>query len=65
MKPVHTFEQYRRRYFPQEVERERVAALTPEQQGQELAQQMLRTVRRSLARAARRGLLAAPGASRG
>jgi hypothetical protein len=49
-KLIHTFEQYRARYFPQEVERERIARLTPEERGAELAQQMLKSVSKSLRR---------------
>jgi hypothetical protein len=48
--PIRTFEQYRRRFFPTEVERERVARLTPEQRGKELAQTMLKRVARALDR---------------
>ena len=50
-KPIRTFEEYRRRYFPTEVERERVARLTPEERGTELAQKMLKSVARALRQA--------------
>jgi hypothetical protein len=53
MAKIHTFEQYRARYFPQEVERERQAQLTPEQRGQELAQAMLKRVSQAMNRASR------------
>ena len=46
--PVRTFEEYRARYFPKEVERERVARLTPEERGAELAEAMLKSVVRAL-----------------
>lgn len=39
MKPIRTYEEYRRRFFPAEVERERLAKLTPEELGREWAKQ--------------------------
>ena len=49
-----TYQQFRSHYFPQEVEAERRALLTPEQRavedGQALAKVMLKSVRRALAR---------------
>ena len=48
MRPIRTYEEYRRRFFPQEVEHERIANLTPEEFGEELARKMLKRVARAM-----------------
>lgn len=49
---IRSFEEYRLRFFPEEVERERQAKLTPEQRareaGRKAAEQMLGRVRKAL-----------------
>lgn len=41
--PIRTFEQYRREFFPETVERERREKLTPEELGAEIARAILET----------------------
>lgn len=42
MKPIRSMEEFRRRYYPKDVEREHVDAMTPEELGKRMAEESLR-----------------------
>ena len=49
MKPVRSREQFRRRYFPADWERQRIEKMTPREAGAEIARVALRAAKREQA----------------